>query len=134
MASVRSIHHVAVVVADMSASLAFWRDALGMQLSDLRDVDAEQSQVAFLPVNGTELELVLPTTGDSGIAKFLAKRGPGMHHVCLEVDDLVTMLGQLKARGIRLINEEPRPGSGGRQYAFVHPESTGGVLVELYQM
>ena len=133
MASVRSIHHIAVVVADMSASLAFWRDALGMQLGDLRDVAAEQSQVAFLPTMGTELELVLPTTGDSGIAKYLAKRGPGMHHVCLEVDDLVSMLAQLKAHGIRLINEEPRPGSGGRQYAFVHPESTGGVLVELYQ-
>jgi methylmalonyl-CoA/ethylmalonyl-CoA epimerase len=133
MASVRSIHHIAVVVADMSASLAFWRDALGMQLGDLRDVAAEQSQVAFLPTMSTELELVLPTTQDSGIAKYLAKHGPGIHHVCLEVDDLAAMLVQLKAHGVRLINEEARPGLNGRQYAFVHPESTGGVLVELYQ-
>ena len=133
MASVRSIHHVAVVVADMSAALAFWRDALGMQLSDLRDVAAEQSQVAFLPTQSAELELVLPTTGDSGIARYLAKRGPGMHHVCLEVDDLASMLAQLKDKGIRLIDEEPKAGSNGRRYAFVHPESTGGVLVELYQ-
>lgn len=133
MASVRSIHHIAVVVDDMSASLAFWRDALGMQLGDLRDVDAEHSQVAFLPTTSTELELVLPTTRDSGIAKYLAKRGPGMHHLCLEVDDLPAMLVQLKAHGIRLINEEPKPGSSGRRYAFVHPESTGGVLVELYE-
>lgn len=133
MASVRSIHHVAVVVADMSASLAFWRDALGMQLSELRDVAAEQSQVAFLPTTGAELELVLPTTQDSGIAKYLAKRGPGMHHICLDVDDLASMVAQLKANGIRLINEEPKSGSNGRQYVFVHPESTGGVLVELYQ-
>jgi methylmalonyl-CoA/ethylmalonyl-CoA epimerase len=133
MASVRSIHHVAVVVADMSASLAFWRDALGMQLTDVRHVAVEHSQVAFLPTMGTELELVLPTTQDSGIARYLAKRGPGMHHICLEVDDLASMLVQLKAHGIRLINEEPTPGSNGRQYAFVHPESTGGVLVELYQ-
>lgn len=133
MASIRSIHHVAIVVQDMGASLSFWRDALGMQVSELRDIPAEQSQVAFLPTQGTEVELVLPTTRDSGIAKYLAKRGPGMHHVCLEVDDLTSMLAQLKARGIRLINEEPRRGSEGRQYAFVHPESTGGVLVELYQ-
>jgi len=133
MASVRSIHHVAVVVDDMAASLAFWRDALGMRLGDLRDVAAEQSQVAFLPTMGTELELVLPTTQDSGIARHLAKRGPGMHHLCLEVDDIASMLAQWKARGIRLINDEPKPGSNGRQYAFVHPESTGGVLVELYQ-
>ena len=133
MASVRSIHHLAVVVADMSSALAFWRDALGLQLSDMRDVAAEKSQVAFLPTNGTELELVLPTSQDSGIARYLAKRGPGMHHVCLEVDDLASMLGQLKARGIRLIDEEPKAGSNGRHYAFVHPESTGGVLVELYQ-
>lgn len=133
MASVRSIHHIAVVVSDMSASLAFWRDALGMELSGLKDVIAEQSQVAFLPTTSTELELVLPTTKDSGIAKYLTKRGPGMHHICLEVDDLASMLAQLKAHGIRLIHEEPKAGSNGRLYAFVHPESTGGVLVELYQ-
>jgi len=133
MASVRSIHHIAVVVADMPASLSFWRDALGMQVSELRDVPAEQSQVAFLPTQSTELELVLPTSQGSGIAKYLANRGPGMHHLCVEVDDLASMLAQLKAHGVRLINEEPKPGYGGRQYAFVHPESTGGVLVELYQ-
>jgi len=133
MPTIKRIHHVAVVVNDLDQSLSFWRDALGMDLHELRDVPAEQSQVAFLPLAGTEVELVRPTTTDSGIAKYLAKRGPGMHHLCLEVDDVAGMLAQLKAKGVRLINEEPRVAADGRKYAFVHPESTGGVLVELYQ-
>jgi methylmalonyl-CoA/ethylmalonyl-CoA epimerase len=133
MPSVKSIHHVAVVVPDVQASLSFWRDALGLGVSELREVPAEQAHVAFLPVAGSELELVQPTTTDSGLARYLARRGQGMHHVCLEVDDLPAMLTQLRTRGIRLINEEPRRGEDGRLYAFVHPESAGGVLVELYQ-
>jgi len=134
MTVVKAIHHVAVVVEDMEKSLAFWRDALGIELRELRDVPAEKSQVAFLPLAGAEVELVRPTTDDSGIAKYLAKRGPGMHHLCLEVDDIQGMLAQLKAKNIRLINEEPRAGADGKKYAFIHPESTGGVLVELYQL
>lgn len=134
MPQVKTIHHVAVVVADMEKSLAFWRDALGMNLQDLRDVPAEKSQVAFLPLAGVEVELVLPTTDDSGIAKYLAKRGPGMHHICLEVDDIEGMLSQLKEKKIRLINETPQTANDGKKYAFIHPESTGGVLVELYQI
>ena len=134
MPKVKRINHVAVVVEDMEKSLSFWRDALGMELHELRNVPAEQSQVAFLPLAGSEVELVLPTTGDSGIAKYLARRGPGMHHLCLEVDDIGAMLTQLKAKGIRLINEEARVAADGRKYAFVHPESTGGVLVELYEV
>ncbi|MEW5938677.1 MAG: methylmalonyl-CoA epimerase [Chloroflexota bacterium] len=134
MPIVKQINHVAVVVDDMEKSLAFWRDALGMELRELRDVPAEKSQVAFLPLAGSEVELVRPTTDDSGIAKYLAKRGPGMHHLCLEVDDIAGMLAQLKARNVRLINEEPRLAADGKKYAFIHPESTGGVLVELYQL
>ncbi len=134
MPTVKAIHHVAVVVDDMEKSLAFWRDALGIELHELRDVPAEKSQVAFLPLAGAEVELVMPTTDDSGIAKYLAKRGPGMHHLCLEVDDIAGMLARLKAKDVRLINEEPRVGADGKKYAFIHPESTGGVLVELYQI
>lgn len=134
MPQIKAINHVAVVVEDMEQSLAFWRDALGMKLHELRDVPAEKSQVAFLPLAGAEVELVMPTTDDSGIAKYLAKRGEGMHHLCLEVDDIEGMLAQLKAKGIRLINEEPRTAEDGKKYAFIHPESTGGVLVELYQV
>jgi methylmalonyl-CoA/ethylmalonyl-CoA epimerase len=134
MSKVININHVAVVVADISAALPFWRDALGLEMQELRDVPAEASKVAFLPVAGSEIELVQPTTSDSGISKYLAKRGPGMHHLCLEVDDITGMLAQLTAQGVRLINEQPRTSTDGRQYAFVHPESTGGVLVELYQL
>ncbi len=133
MAKIRGINHVAVVVDDMEEGLSFWRDALGMKVKELRDVPAEKSEVAFLPLAGSEVELVRPTTEDSGIAKYLSKRGAGMHHICLEVDDLDGMLTQLKSKGIRLINEEPRAAADGRKYAFVHPESTSGVLVELYQ-
>ena len=134
MPKIKSINHVAVVVDDMEKSLSFWRDALGIELHELRDVPAESSQVAFLPVAGAELELVKPTSDDSGIAKYLAKRGPGMHHICLEVDDIEGMLSQLRNRNIRLINEEPRIAADGKKYAFIHPQSTGGVLVELYQL
>lgn len=134
MPQIKAINHVAVVVEDMEKSLAFWRDALGIELHELRDVPAEKSQVAFLPLAGAEVELVMPTTDDSGIAKYLAKRGQGMHHLCLEVDDIAAMMIQLKSKNIRLINEEPRTTADGKKYAFIHPESTGGVLVELYQI
>src|SRR5512145_3158706 len=102
MPTIKAVNHVAVVVDDMDKSLKFWRDALGIQLHELRDVPAEKSQVAFLPIAGAEVELVMPTTDDSGIAKYLAKRGPGMHHLCLEVDDINGMMAQLKSQGIRL--------------------------------
>ncbi len=134
MPKIKAINHVAVVVDDMDKSLLFWRDALGIDVHELRDVPTEKSQVAFLPLDGSEVELVTPTSDDSGIAKYLAKRGPGMHHICLEVDDIVAMMAQLKSKGIRLINEEPRTAADGKKYAFVHPESTSGVLVELYQV
>jgi methylmalonyl-CoA/ethylmalonyl-CoA epimerase len=134
MPTIKAINHVAVVVDNMEKSLSFWRDALGIELHELRDVPAEKSQVAFLPLAGAEVELVMPTSDDSGIAKYLAKRGQGMHHICLEVDDIDGMLSQLKSKEIRLINEEPRTAVDGKKYAFIHPESTGGVLVELYQI
>ena len=134
MPAIKSINHIAIVVEDMEESLAFWRDALGIELHGLRDVPAEKSQVAFLPLAGAEVELVMPTTDDSGIAKYLAKRGPGMHHLCLEVDDIEGMLSHLKQKKIRLINEEPRTAADGKKYAFIHPKSAGGVLVELYQI
>jgi methylmalonyl-CoA/ethylmalonyl-CoA epimerase len=134
MPQIKQINHVAIVVEDIDESLAFWRDALGIEMHELRDVPAEKSKVAFLPVAGSEIELVQPTSDDSGIAKYLAKRGQGMHHVCLEVDDIDGMLVQLKAKGIRLINEQPKTASDGKRYAFIHPESSSGVLVELYQI
>lgn len=134
MPKIKQINHVAIVVEDMEKSLGFWRDALGLELHELRDVPAEASQVAFLPVAGCEIELVKPTSDDSGIAKYLSKRGPSMHHVCLEVDDIDEMMATLKAKGVSLINETARVAADGKKYAFIHPKSTGGVLVELYQL
>ena len=134
MTKITRIDHIAVVTEDIQAALGFWRDTLGMELTHLEDIPAEAAQVAFLPVAGSEIELVAPTTSDSGLAQYLEKRGPGLHHICLEVDDILSMLARLKEKGVRLINETPRTGSGGKQYAFIHPKSAGGVLVELYEL
>ncbi len=133
MTNIKKINHVGVVVADFEAALKFWRDALGLKLDHIEDVPSQKVQVAFLPVGESEVELLKPTSEDSGTAKFLAERGGGMHHLCIEVDDLKTKLGELKAKEIRLINEEPVE-LPGRRMAFVHPKSTGGVLVELYEI
>ena len=133
MSKITKINHIAVAVNDIQSSLTFWRDALGLELAELRDVPAESAQIAFLPVGGTEVELVQPTTDDSGLAKYIEKRGQGLHHLCLETDDIEAMMAQLKEKGIQLINESPRTGADGKKYAFIHPKSTGGVLIELYQ-
>lgn len=133
MAQIKKIHHIAIVVSDLEESLTFWRDALGLSLEHIEDVPSQKAQVAFLPVADGEVELVKPTDETSGSAKFLADRGPGMHHLCLEVDDIVEMIDQLKLKGVRLINETPLALEG-RKIAFIHPKSTGGVLVELYQL
>ena len=114
-------------------ALAFWQDALGIQVDHVEDVPSQKAQVAFLPVGDSEIELVQPTDGDTGAARFLAERGGGMHHLCFEVDHLGEMLVELKSKGIRLINEEPIE-LPGRKMAFVHPKSTGGVLLELYEI
>lgn len=133
MAKIKKINHVAIVVGDIDESLKFWRDAMGIELHHVEDVPSQKSMVAFLPVGESEVELVKPTSEDSGVAKFLAERGGGMHHLCFEVDDITGMMAQLKEKGVRLINEEPLT-LPGRKMAFVHPKSTGGVLVELYEI
>jgi methylmalonyl-CoA/ethylmalonyl-CoA epimerase len=133
MAKITKINHVAVVVSDIDAALTFWRDALGIELNHIEDVPSQKSTVAFLPVGEGEIELVKPTADDTGAAKFLQERGGGMHHLCLEVDDITAKLAELKAKGIRLINEEPQV-LPGRKMAFIHPKSTGGVLIELYEV
>jgi methylmalonyl-CoA/ethylmalonyl-CoA epimerase len=133
MPKVKRIDHIAILVEDLDTTLSFWQDALGLELQGIQDVPAEQAQIAFLPAGDSEVELVKPTTSDSGLARFLEKRGPGMHHICLEVEDIEGMLAKLKSAGIQLINEEPRVGHGGRKYAFVHPKSASGVMVELYE-
>jgi methylmalonyl-CoA/ethylmalonyl-CoA epimerase len=129
----KKIHHIAIVVPDIQEALGFWQDALGLQLTHVEEVPEQEARVAFLPTGDSEVELVEPTTDDSGMAKYMVKRGPGMHHICFQVEHIENVLARLKAKGVRLINEEPTVGAGGKKVAFVHPKSTGGVLVELYE-
>jgi methylmalonyl-CoA/ethylmalonyl-CoA epimerase len=130
---IKKIHHIAIVVPDINEALTFWQDALGLDLSHVEDVPAQETRVAFLPTGGSEVELVEPTSDTSGMARYMAKRGPGIHHICFEVEGIEGILAQLKAKGVQLINEEPTIGAGGKKVAFIHPKSTGGVLVELYE-
>ena len=134
MPEIKRIHHIAVLVNDINTSLKFWHDILGIEPSHISDMPNEAARIAFLPLGESEIELVQPVTHDSGLSRFLEKHGPGMHHLCLEVDDLHGLLKQLKTEGLQLINEEPKVGENGRLYAFIHPKSTSGVLVELYQL
>jgi len=134
MPKINKINHVALVVEDIEDALNFWRDALGLPLEKIKQVPREKSAIAFLPVGDSEIELVQPTSDASGVAKYLSKRGPGMHHICLEVDDIQDAITELKEKAIQLIHEEPVIGDNGRKYAFIHPRASFGVLVELYEL
>jgi methylmalonyl-CoA/ethylmalonyl-CoA epimerase len=133
MAKLTKINHIAIAVADIEGALYFWQDGLGLAVDHVEDVPSQKAVVAFLTVGESEVELVKPTDEDTGVAKFLAERGGGMHHLCFEVDNIEEMLTHLKNKGVRLINETPLT-LPGRKMAFVHPKSTGGVLVELYEV
>lgn len=133
MAKITKINHIGIVVADIDGAVDFWRDGLGLALDHVEDVPSQKAKVAFFPLGDSEVELVQPTTSDSGIVKFLNERGPGMHHLCFEVDDIAAMIAHLMAKGVRMINETPQRLEG-RLVAFVHPKSANGVLVELYQI
>ena len=126
------INHVAIVVQDIDAALNFWEQTFGVELDHVEDVPSQKSKVAFLPLGESEIELVQPTTSDSGLAYFLEKRGEGMHHICIEVEDIDATLAELKSKGVRLINDVPEE-LPGRKMAFIHPKAANGVLVELYQ-
>lgn len=127
------IDHVGIAVADLDTSLRFFRDALGLELAAPEEVPSQRVRAHFLQAGDATLELVEPTAADSPIAKFVEKRGPGLHHVALRVDDIAAALAELKAKGVRLIDETPRPGAHRSLVAFIHPASTHGVLVELKQ-
>jgi methylmalonyl-CoA/ethylmalonyl-CoA epimerase len=133
MSQIKKINHVAIVVRDIDESLKFWESALGLQLHHVEDVPSQASKVAFIPVGESEIELVQPTTEDSGMAAYLEKRGEGMHHICIEVDDIEAKMQELKDAGVRLINEAPQV-LPGRKMAFIHPKAASGVLVELYEI
>jgi methylmalonyl-CoA epimerase len=126
------IHHVAVVVRDLDAALALYRDALGLRVSTVVPIPSDRVTIAFLPVGDVKIELVQPTDDTTGVAKFLASRGEGFHHVCFEVDDVSAELTRLVIDGIEVIDTAPRPGAEG-PVAFLHPRSCHGVLVELIE-
>jgi methylmalonyl-CoA/ethylmalonyl-CoA epimerase len=127
------IQHLGVAVASIDDALAFWRDALGLELKEIEVVEDQGVRVAMLPIGESRIELLEATGSETPVGKFIAKRGAGIHHLCVEVDDISAKLAELKARGVRLIDEQPRAGAGGALVAFVHPSSTGGVLIELTQ-
>ena len=126
-----TIDHLGIAVRSLEQAIAFY-EALGLAVAHRESVVAEKVAVAMLPAGDSRIELLEPTAADSPIAKFLEKRGPGLHHVALRVPDLNAAVSRLKANGARLLNE-PRSGAGGHIYVFVHPASAGGVLLELIQ-
>lgn len=130
---IKRINHIAIALPDLAAGQKFWVEALGLTLDHVTHVPAEGVDAAFLSVGDSEIELLQPLDGEGGVAKFLQKRGTGIHHICFEVEDIEKMLQELKRAGIPLINETPRINPDGKQYAFLHPKGTGGILIELYQ-
>ncbi len=127
------LNHVGLVVADMDDAMKLWRDTLGLPVAKTETNANEEVEIVFLQAGEGAVEIISPTTDNSGIAKYLAKKGAGTHHVCIEVDDIKAAMAKLTDAGYELINESPRTRHDGTLYAFTHPKSTFGVMVELYQ-
>ncbi len=134
MPKIKRINHIAILVEDIDQALSFWSNTLGLEPGHVEDIQDQKSLVAFLLLGECDVELVKPTSEDTGIARYLERRGPGIHHICFEVDDIEAILEQLRQQGIRLIDEKPLIGTGDKKIAFIHPESTHGVLIELYEL
>ncbi len=130
---IKHIDHIAIAVSDLEESLSFWRDALGLKVTHRAKVLSQQVDTAFFQIGASKIELVEPTTEDSGIARFVQKKGSSMHHIALGVEDLSSMIIELKSKGIHLLNDVPIDGAAGKRAIFIHPNSTGGVLLELYE-
>lgn len=131
----RRIDHVAIIVRNIEQALMFYRDTLGIMPSEIKEVPSEQVRIAFLPMGGpggSEIELIEPTTPDSSLVKFLEKRGEGLHHICLEVDDIDAALQEMQAKGAPVLDKQPRVAAEGRAI-FLHPKGTNGVLLELIE-
>lgn len=131
----KRIDHVAIIVRNLEQALTFYRDTLGIQPSEIKEVPTEQVRIAFLPLGGpggSEIELIEPTTPDSSLVRFLEKRGEGLHHVCLEVDDIDVALHEMQEKGAPVLDQQPRIAAEGRAI-FLHPKGTNGVLLELIE-
>jgi methylmalonyl-CoA/ethylmalonyl-CoA epimerase len=127
------LEHLGIATRAIDEALEFWRDALGLEVGPVEEVAEQKVRVAMLPLGESRVELLEPTSEDSPVAKFLEKRGPGIHHIAVRVPDIRATLMSLKERGARLIDETPRVGAGGCLVAFIHPSTTGGVLLELVE-
>jgi methylmalonyl-CoA/ethylmalonyl-CoA epimerase len=125
--------HIGIATRGIEEAARFWREALALDITETEEVPEQKVRVALLSIGESRIELLEATSGDSPISKFLERRGPGIHHLALRVEDIRAALAELKAKGTRLIDAEPRVGAGGCLVAFVHPSSTGGVLLELVQ-
>jgi methylmalonyl-CoA/ethylmalonyl-CoA epimerase len=128
-----TLDHIGIAVANLEEALRFYRDALGLEIETPEEVPSQHVRAHFIGAGESALELLEATDAESPIAKYVARRGPGLHHITLRVDDIAAALARLKARGVRLIDETPRPGAHGSLVAFIHPASAHGVLVELKQ-
>ncbi len=129
----KGLDHVAIAVKDLEASVTYYVEVLGFAPPEIEVVADQQVRTAIFGHGLGRIELICPTTTDSGVAKFLEKRGEGLHHVCVEVENLEATLAELKAKGAQLIDQTPRPGAGGAMIAFIHPKGAHGVLTELRQ-
>ena len=127
------IDHIGIATTGIEDAASIYRDVLGVHVTETEEVSGQKVRVAMLPIGESRIELLEATSDDSPISKFLAKRGPGIHHIALRVENIRGTLAELKSKGTRLIDEEPRAGAGGCLVAFVHPSSTGGVLIELVE-
>lgn len=130
----RRIDHIGIAVQDLEAALAPYVEGLGMEVDHVEEVPTERVRIAMLPIGETKLELLEPQDPESAIAKFIERKGQGIHHIAIAVDDVEASLESLKAAGVRLIDEQPRPGAGGTRVAFAHPRGFNGVLVELVEV
>jgi methylmalonyl-CoA/ethylmalonyl-CoA epimerase len=129
----KGLDHVAIAVKDLDRAIALYRDAFGLELAEVEEVPEQQVRTAIFGHGKGRVELICPTVSDSGVARFLEKRGEGLHHICVEVEDIEAAMAALKERGAPLIDEVPKVGAGGAKVAFVHPKGAAGVLVELRQ-
>ena len=127
------IDHIGIATHGIDAAAKFYRDVLGLEVAETEEVPEQKVRVAMLPIGESRIELLEATCDESPISRFLEKRGPGIHHIAVQVDDIRVALEGLKQKGARLIDEHPRTGAGGCLVAFVHPSSAGGVLIELVQ-
>ena len=125
-----SLDHLGIAVKSLTSAKGIY-EKLGLSISVEENIPAEKVRVVMVPVENTRIELLEATSEDSTISKFIAKRGEGLHHICLRVSDLPSAVEKLKRDGVRLVSEEIKTGAGGHRYVFVHPQSTGGVLLEL---